>query len=99
LWQEVCFGVRDQAGTAAALTKLRADEASGTGWVEDVYTLPAARGRGIARALVTHATNVAREKVLEFTFIVADDNDWPKQLYAKLGFRPVGHLWSFHQRS
>jgi hypothetical protein len=28
---------------------------------------------------------------------VADDNDWPKLLYERLGFRPVGHLWQFHR--
>ena len=28
---------------------------------------------------------------------MADDNDWPKQLYARLGFEPVGRAWVFHR--
>jgi hypothetical protein len=29
------------------------------------------------------------------TFIVADEHDWPKDLYAKLGFRPIGRIRAF----
>ena len=29
------------------------------------------------------------------TWIAADDNDWPKELYFKLGYRPMGRLFSF----
>jgi hypothetical protein len=28
-------------------------------------------------------------------WIAADDNDWPKELYAKLGFRPIGRIFAF----
>jgi hypothetical protein len=28
---------------------------------------------------------------------MADDADWPKQLYAKLGFDPVGHVRQFRK--
>jgi hypothetical protein len=31
----------------------------------------------------------------ELIFVVADDEDWPKDLYAKLGFDPVGKAWNF----
>jgi len=31
-------------------------------------------------------------------FITADDNDWPKLLYARIGFRAVGHVWHFHRQ-
>jgi hypothetical protein len=27
---------------------------------------------------------------------VADDNDWPKTLYQKIGFQPVGRCKTFH---
>ena len=30
-------------------------------------------------------------------FIVADDTDWPKRLYGRIGFREAGHLWQFHR--
>jgi hypothetical protein len=28
-------------------------------------------------------------------FLVADDADWPKDLYVRLGFDPVSRFWSF----
>jgi GNAT superfamily N-acetyltransferase len=95
LWGERCFGILDDRGSAAAITKLRSRE--GMAWVEDVYTVPEERTRGFARALVTHATGLARAAGHELTFIIADDNDWPKQLYESIGFRPLGLTWTFHR--
>jgi hypothetical protein len=31
----------------------------------------------------------------ELVFLVADDDDWPKDLYARLGFETIGRTWSF----
>lgn len=93
-WDERCLGVRE-GGDAVAVTKLRSDGRT-TAWVEDVYTVPEARGRGHARALVTYAVEQARAEGHRLIFIIADDNDWPKQLYADVGFRPVTFTWSFH---
>jgi hypothetical protein len=28
-------------------------------------------------------------------FLVADDEDWPKELYRRLGFEPRAHCWEF----
>jgi GNAT superfamily N-acetyltransferase len=53
------------------------------------------RGRGIARALVGRAVREGRDAGAELVFLIADDVDWPKQLYAKLGFDPVGRYWQF----
>jgi ribosomal protein S18 acetylase RimI-like enzyme len=63
--------------------------------VEDVATLTAFRGRGLARAACSAAIDAGLEARHELVFIVADDDDWPKELYAKLGFDPVGRPWSF----
>ena len=63
--------------------------------VEDVGTLKAMRGRGLARAACSAAIDAALEAGHELVFLVADDEDWPKQLYAKLGFDPVGRPWAF----
>ena len=63
--------------------------------VEDVATLRAFRGRGVARAMVSLAIDVARDTDADLIWIAADDNDWPKELYAKLGFRPMGRIFSF----
>ena len=63
--------------------------------VENVDTLEAFRGRGVARAVVLGAIEAATEAGAERTFIVADDDDWPKELYAKLGFDRIGRTWQF----
>jgi GNAT superfamily N-acetyltransferase len=89
------FGVRSSDRQLVAIAQLRSDGA--TAQVEDVYTAPEARGRGYARALVTRAVELAREAGHELIFITADDQDWPKLLYRRVGFRPVGHLWQFHR--
>jgi GNAT superfamily N-acetyltransferase len=91
------FGVLGERGGLVAMTKLRSDGA--TAQVEDVYTVPEQRRRGHARALVTHAVAQARDRDHDLIFIVADDNDWPKQLYGQIGFEPLGWTWSFHHRS
>ena len=89
------LGVRGPDGRLAAITLVFSD--GSVGQVEDVYVIPEARGRGYGRALVTRAARLAREAGHELIFIVADDNDWPKQLYAKLGFEPVGRTWLLHR--
>jgi hypothetical protein len=65
--------------------------------IEDVGTLKALRGRGLARAACSAALDAAIAGGHELVFIVADDEDWPKDLYAKLGFDVVGRPWAFTQ--
>ena len=77
-----------------AMSKLRSD--GRVAQVEDVYTVPEARGRGFGRAVVARAVELARDDGHDLIFIDADDNDWPKQLYARVGFRPFGRIWQFH---
>lgn len=60
-----------------------------TAQLEDVYTRPDARGRGHARALVSHCAALAASEGHATVFIVADALDSPKELYAKLGFAGV----------
>jgi GNAT superfamily N-acetyltransferase len=92
---ELRFGILDGDGRPAAMTKLRSD--GRTAQVEDVYTAPESRGRGFASALVSHAVRTAQDQGVEFTFIIANDDDWPKHLYARLGFAPAGRKWAFHK--
>lgn len=89
------LGVRSSDERLVAISKLRSD--GRTAQVEDVYTVPEARGRGFARALIGRAIELARDGGNEVIFIVADDDDWPKRLYERLGFRAAGHLWQFHR--
>jgi ribosomal protein S18 acetylase RimI-like enzyme len=63
--------------------------------VEDVGTLPEQRNRGHATAVVLGAIAAAREAGAEFVCLVADARDWPKVLYARLGFDEVGHYTKF----
>jgi ribosomal protein S18 acetylase RimI-like enzyme len=67
----------------------------GVGQIEDVNTLAEFRGRGIARAVVSRATQEGLAAGCEPVFLVADDADWPKELYTRLGFDVVGRFRSF----
>lgn len=63
--------------------------------IEDVNTLERHRGRGLASAVVLAAAEAARDRGSDVVFLDADDADWPKELYARLGFDAVSHFWSF----
>lgn len=65
--------------------------------IEDVATLRNFRGRGLARAVVGLACELATGH--ELLFLVADADDWPKDLYARLGFDPVGRVCVFTRMS
>lgn len=60
------------------------------GQVEDVATLPEHRGRGYASAVVMRAVDEAHAAGAELVFLVADAQDWPKELYRRLGFDEIG---------
>lgn len=60
------------------------------GQIEDVATLEAARGNGLARAVVLAAAQASIADADPVTFIVADADDWPLELYKRLGFDPIG---------
>jgi ribosomal protein S18 acetylase RimI-like enzyme len=63
----------------------------GAAEVEQAYVVPERRGEGIGGALVAAAVAAAGA---ERTYIVADDEEDAKRLYARLGFAPV---WVQHQ--
>jgi ribosomal protein S18 acetylase RimI-like enzyme len=69
----------------------------GVAELDNVHTLVRARGRGVASALVHHAVEEARAAGADLVFLIADDADWPKELYAKLGFDPLGRYWQFRR--
>jgi GNAT superfamily N-acetyltransferase len=62
--------------------------------VEAVYTLEGYRGRGFGRAVVLAASDAARDVGADLVFLNADDEDWPKELYSKLGFDELRRFWS-----
>jgi len=57
--------------------------------IEDVNTLARFRGRGLGRAIVQYAVDEAR-KTNDIVYLEALSEDWPRELYAKLGFDVVG---------
>jgi GNAT superfamily N-acetyltransferase len=69
----------------------------GVAQVEDVGTLEAYRGRGLARAAVLRAVREARAAGCDLIFLHADEDDWPRHLYEKLGFAPFAR-WSAFDR-
>jgi GNAT superfamily N-acetyltransferase len=70
----------------------------GVAQVEDVSTLDAFRKRGLARAVVHHVTEIASREGHELVFLVADADDWPRELYAKLGYDPIGIGYEFMRK-
>ena len=58
--------------------------------VEDVGTLPRARGRGMARAVILAAVRAARADGHRLVWLAASAADWPRELYVRLGFELVG---------
>jgi GNAT superfamily N-acetyltransferase len=80
-------------GTLAGCCQLY--EHGGIAQIESVDTLEEFRGRGVARAFLAHAIDAARAGGADLVYICADDADWPKHLYVKLGFDEVGHWRQF----
>ena len=44
---------------------------------------------------MSRALEESRAAGHDLTFLIADRDDWPKQLYAKLGFDEIGRIWEF----
>lgn len=59
----------------------------GVAEIDDVFTDPAARGRGYASAIVATAVEQAQRAGAGTIFLVAEADDWPRHLYTHLGFR------------
>ena len=55
--------------------------------------MEAYRGRGFAKGVVNRAVSEARRAGHDLVFLLADEDDWPKELYRRLGFEEVGRTW------
>jgi GNAT superfamily N-acetyltransferase len=75
----VAFAQLERDGDAAEITQ--------------VYVRPEYRGGGRGTAITRAAINAASD--VQDLWIVADDEDRPKQLYARLGFRPAWTAMEF----
>lgn len=92
-WQH--FVATDDAGRPAAMCSLLVQD--GVAQVEDVFTLPDARGKGLGGAVTAHVVERARAGGHDLAFIVADAADWPQRLYGKLGFDRLGERYALHR--
>ena len=90
--EERIFAAMDE-GAPVAWAKLRT--LGDTLQIEDVATLPHMRGLGLGRGVVTAALRAALERDPKLVFLIASEDDWPKDLYAKLGFDPIGRVAVF----
>jgi GNAT superfamily N-acetyltransferase len=79
------LAVHDEAGAPVAFAQLEQDGAAAE--ITQVYVDPRHRGGGRGTAM-TRAAIAAAGDVRDL-WIVADDEDRPKELYARLGFRPA----------
>jgi predicted N-acetyltransferase YhbS len=60
-----------------------------------VATADRFRKRGLATAVVLTAIDAAHAAGADFVFLIADAEDWPKEMYAKLGFEAIGITYEF----
>jgi ribosomal protein S18 acetylase RimI-like enzyme len=89
---ERCFAAYD-GDAVCAYAKLR--HRDGVAQVEDVAVAPEHRGAGLGRLVTSAALAAGLALEPELLFIVADEEDWPRELYARLGFEPAGRIRGF----
>jgi ribosomal protein S18 acetylase RimI-like enzyme len=65
----------------------------GIGEIDEVTTVEQYRRRGLASEVVAAAVRGSVESGDQLTFLVADEGDWPKDWYARLGFEPIGRRY------
>jgi GNAT superfamily N-acetyltransferase len=70
-----------------------------TAQIESVMTLEQFRNQGFASSLVMAALDAANAAGCTLSFLLADEADWPKQLYNRLGFESVGAVYEFTRRA
>ena len=63
--------------------------------VEDLFTRPSHRNRGIARALIHHCVADARARGAVDVLIGAIYDDTPKNAYAAMGFESTCLTWEW----
>lgn len=80
-----------EGGVAVAFAQL--ERGGSTAEITQVYVHPEYRGAGHGTAITRAAIEAARD--VRDLWIVADDEDRPKMLYSRLGFRPAWMTMEF----
>ena len=63
-----------------------ADPETGVGTIMTVGTIPEARNRGVAQAMVVKLAAAGRDAGCDLVYLIARADDTPKELYRKIGF-------------
>jgi ribosomal protein S18 acetylase RimI-like enzyme len=79
---------RNEIGSFCALF-----QEDGVGQIDEVTTVEQFRRRGLGAAVVGSALRASVASGAELTFLVADEGDWPKDWYHRLGFEPIGRRY------
>lgn len=79
----------EMAGYASAISL------AGVGYLDNVVTMPAYRGRGVASATVARAVRECFEAGDRCVFLLAEKGGKPQALYERLGFRARAEVESF----
>jgi ribosomal protein S18 acetylase RimI-like enzyme len=69
-------------------------DGDGLAQIEDVGVLRRFRGRGLARRLINHALELVAADH-DTVMILAESDDWPRELYGRLGFEHVENRADF----
>lgn len=80
-------------GPYAAACRLHLD--GGLAEIDDVGTLEDQRRQGLGGAALRAALHAARAGGRDLVFLLADEHDWPRAWYRRLGFVPAGGRWAF----
>jgi GNAT superfamily N-acetyltransferase len=67
------------------------------GMLEDVYTTPEARGRGLATSVIAAVLHAARGERCEAVFVPTEHDGRARALYERLGFAPAAVVHRFQR--
>ena len=83
-----CFAAIDERGEILGFAALRRE--AGEFWLDHVWVLPTAMGRGIGRRLFEHCEEEARKAGATILKVEADPN--AEAFYARMGMRSYGRV-------
>jgi GNAT superfamily N-acetyltransferase len=86
-----------EAGGAPVAYGLLLDS-DGSGVIDDVYTTPQARGSGRGASVVSRLVRESRAAGHETTILLTDADGRARDMYARLGFEPLGLVHRFTRR-
>ncbi len=88
---------RAPEGEAASWADLYLDRAAGIAQIEDLLTAEEHLEKGYGRAVLTEALRRAADAGCGTRFLLADEADWPRTWYERLGFTTIGRTFAFER--